>query len=135
MALVTWNQSLSVDIKSMDEEHKKLIELINNFYDNIASRSNKENISSLISGMKDYVKEHFTHEERYMKQLNYWAYESHKKEHDSFISKINDVEERFNQGGLVLSLEMTSFLFDWLKNHIQVSDKKYSELFEKHGVK
>jgi hemerythrin len=135
MPLVTWNNTLSVKVESMDEEHKKLIDMINEFYDNIANRSNKENISKLLAGMKAYTLEHFAHEERLMKQCNYWAFDNHKAEHETFIAKVNDVEERFNRGGLVLSLEMTSFLFDWLKNHILGSDKKYSEEFEKHGIK
>jgi hemerythrin len=135
MSLVSWNPGLSVNIKSIDDQHIKLIEMLNDFYDNITSRPNRENISKLISGMKAYTIEHFTDEERLMKTHGYPAYTGHKKEHDLFISKVSEVEDKFNSGRLVLSLEMTSFLFEWLKKHIQGTDMKYSEFLIERGVK
>jgi len=134
MSLVSWNQDLSVNIKSIDDQHKKLIDMLNDFYDNITNRSNKENISKLIKAMKAYTIEHFTQEESLMKNHRYSYYESHKKEHEHFIARVNEVEEKFNSGKLVLSLEMTSFLFEWLKKHIQGTDMKYSEFLIDKGV-
>ena len=135
MSLFTWNDNLSVKIKSIDEQHKKLINMINDFYDNIANRTNNENISKLLNSMSTYMQVHFRYEESYMKQLNYEHFAEHKKEHEFFISKVNEVEEKLNTGKLVLSLEMTTFLKDWLKKHIQVTDKKYSDFFISKGVK
>lgn len=135
MALFTWNESLSVKIESIDKQHKKLIDMINDFYDNIASRSNKDNISSLLASMKKYTLEHFTGEEEYMKKYGYPEFESHKMEHELFIMKVNDLEEKFNAGKLVLSLEVTVFLKDWLKKHIMGTDKKYTDFFVAKGVK
>lgn len=134
MAFITWNDSLSVKIDSMDEQHKKLIEMINNFYDNVSKRSNDELISSLVKGMKTYTIMHFTTEERYMKQFNYPKYEQHKKEHDAFISKVNDLEQKLKSGKAILSFEITNFLKDWIKKHIQEEDKQYTSLFLKNDL-
>lgn len=135
MAFLSWNESLSVKIVSIDDQHKKLIELINKFYEQVSHRSNDENISILIKGMKEYTQMHFNTEEQYMKKFNYPDYLNHKKEHDFFISKVADVEEKFNKGKVILSYEITSFLKEWIKNHIQGSDKKYTDFFVKNGVK
>ncbi|MFA6400256.1 MAG: bacteriohemerythrin [Salinivirgaceae bacterium] len=135
MAFMTWNQTLSVKIKTIDDQHIKLIEMINDFYDNVKNRSNNDNISALITGMKKYILTHFYTEEKYMVEFNYPNYEEHKKEHDLFISKLSAVEEKFNSGKVVVSFEITGFLKDWLKNHIQVTDKQYSDFFIKNGVK
>jgi hemerythrin len=135
MAFLNWNESLSVKIVSIDDQHKKLIELINKFYDQVNHRTNDENISILIKGMKEYTQMHFNTEEQYMKKFSYPDYLTHKKEHDLFISKVADVDEKFNKGKVVLSFEITSFLKDWIKNHIQGSDKKYTDFFIKNGVK
>jgi len=135
MALFVWNEKLSVNIKSIDEQHKKLIDMINDFYDNIAKRPNSENMSKLLGSMKDYIQVHFKYEENYMKQYGYEFYESHKSEHDFFVSKVAEVEERLNKGKMVLSLEITIFLKDWLIKHIQIADKKYSEYFIAKGLK
>ena len=135
MAYINWNNDLSVKIDSIDEQHKKLIDLINEFYENIQKRSNHENISALILGMKDYTIKHFQEEEKYMQQLDYQDYTSHKREHDTFLSKVTTLEEKFNGGKLIISFEITGFLKDWLKNHIQGVDKKYSDFFISKGVR
>jgi len=135
MAFLKWNDSLSVKITSIDDQHKKLIELINKFYEQVSHRTNDENISILIKGMKDYTQMHFDNEEKYMMQFNYPNYADHKKEHDFFISKVVELEEKFNKGKVILTFEITSFLKIWIKNHIQGSDKKYSDFFIRNGVK
>lgn len=134
MAFITWNDSLSVRIDSIDEQHKKLIEMINDFYDNVSKKSNDELISKLVIGMKTYTQMHFRTEERYMQQFKYPNYEQHKKEHDAFISKVNDLEVKIRTGKAILSFEITTFLKDWIKNHIQEEDKQYINLFQKNGL-
>lgn len=135
MAALTWTESLSVNIKSIDDQHKKLFDLINDFYENINSRSNNENILKLLDGMKQYTCKHFSNEERFMVSLNYPDYETHKKQHEVFIKKIDELENKIRSGYLVVSFEITGFLKDWIKNHIQKVDKKYSDFFIERGVK
>jgi hemerythrin len=131
MALFVWKENYSVKVKSIDDQHKKLMDMINEFYDNITLKSNLENVTTLLSNLKKYVEFHFSLEEKYMVLAEYQGYNQHKKEHEKFIAKIADLEERINSGRLVLSLEVTTFLKDWLINHILVSDQKYSEAFVK----
>jgi len=134
MAFMNWNESLSVRIDSIDDQHKKLIDLINDFYDNIQRRSNSENISELIRGMKSYTQLHFATEERYMQRLDYPNYAIHKSEHDNFMDKVTALEEKFNSGKIIISFEITGFLKDWVRNHIQVVDKQYSDFLIKNGI-
>ena len=135
MALITWNNSLSVNIKSIDNEHKEFIAMLNEFYDNIVLESNKKNISQLLKKMKDYIVYHFSNEEEQLKQHAYPHFETHKKEHENFIKKVNEMEKKFIDGKLILSLDVVTFLKDWLQNHIMVSDKRYSEFLISKGVK
>ncbi len=135
MAFFDWNETLSVKIKTIDDQHKRLIDLINDFYDCINNRSNNESISRLINGMKNYAMMHFVKEESLMKQYKYNDYELHKKEHDEFIMKVVDFEEKFNSNRLIVSLEITRFLKDWIKKHIQGTDMLYSDFFIKKGVR
>jgi len=135
MAAITWTESLSVKIDSIDDQHKKLIDMINDFYENISKKTNEENIIKLIGGMKSYTVMHFNKEEILMKQYQYPFFEQHKKEHEEFIVKVNALEEKLKKGTLIISFEITNFLKDWLKNHIQHTDKQYTEFFLMHGLK
>ncbi len=134
MALIKWTEKLSVNIDSIDEQHKVLINMINEFYEKINEKSNNELISNLITKMKDYTLLHFSMEEKLFKQYNYADFEQHKKQHDGFVKKVSDLEGRFKKGEIILSFEITRFLKDWLMDHIQGTDKKYTKFFIEKGI-
>jgi hemerythrin len=135
MAVLIWSESLSVKITSIDLQHKKLFDLINSFYDSISQGSGKEKMTEVIKGLKDYTVIHFSNEEKYMKNLNYPGYLTHKAEHDKFVATIKDYEDRYKAGKLILSLEVTNFIKTWITSHIMGTDKKYVDFFLKNGVK
>ncbi len=134
MAVISWTDDLSVKIQSIDEQHKKLIDMINVFYDNINKQSNEDLIARMVKHMKEYSIMHFSTEERYMVKFNYPGYEQHKKEHEDYINKVNELETKLKKGKLLVSFEITNFLKNWIKKHIQETDKQYSEFFLKNGV-
>jgi len=129
-----WKKNYSVNIDLIDNQHKKLFDMIDNFYENIRAKSNNELIGELIGQMKSYVKEHFNTEERLFEKYNYPDAEQHKKQHAEYIEKVESLEKRLNNGQLVISFEVTNFLKQWISNHIMVTDKKYSEFMNQNGV-
>ncbi len=135
MAAINWTDEFSVKISSIDEQHKKLINLINDFYGNIRVNSPKEKIFELIKEMKKYTILHFSTEEKYFKQYDYPGYLEHKEEHEKFIKKVLDFEERYKSGKLLLSVEITNFIKDWVSNHICDTDKKYTDFLLQKGVR
>jgi hemerythrin len=135
MAILNWNESLSVKISSIDQQHKKLFDLINEFYDSMSQGSSKEKLMGVIKGLKDYTVVHFSNEEKIMKTINYSEFSNHKAEHDKFVATILDYEERYKSGKLILSLEVTNFIKNWITSHIMGTDKKYSDFFIKNGIK
>lgn len=135
MALIKWNEKLSVKINSIDDQHKILINMINEFYEMIGDKSNDELISALIKKMKEYTVVHFSYEEKLFKEYNYSDFETHKKEHQGFVDKVIDLEKRFNDGKIIMSFEITKFLKDWLIKHIQGTDMKYTNFLVRKGVR
>lgn len=134
MAYFNWTDDLSVNNSTIDSQHLKLIEMINDFYGNIKNHSNEKLINTLLIGMRKYAQLHFNHEEMYMKQNHYPEYETHKKEHDLFIEKLVELEKKHSQGKILLTFEITSYLKDWVKRHIKVVDKRYSQFFNEKGI-
>lgn len=134
MAHIVWDEKMSVLVRQMDDEHKKLIEIINNFYESMGGDNSKAQIQAVIKSMKEYTVFHFSDEERLMQKHGYVGLEQHKQEHKAFIEKVKDMENRYSQGKLLLSLEVANFLKTWLTNHIMQSDKKYGEYLRTLGV-
>lgn len=141
MELFIWDDSLSVNIQSIDDQHKMLLNMINGYYEEIhkihEGKSNttlKELRIDLISKMKEYAIVHFRTEEEYFEKYDYPDFIEHKREHDDFFAKVVDVEKRLEDGRLILTTELTDFLKDWLVDHIVGSDQKYSEFLISKGA-
>jgi hemerythrin-like metal-binding protein len=135
MAYINWSDSLSVKVSSVDEQHKKLFDLINSFYEGISQNQNKETMLKLIMGLKSYTVTHFTHEERLLRQAGYPDFNNHKKQHEDFIKKVNEFQEKYTSGKLILSLEVTGFIKTWITEHIMKTDKMYVSHLTNAGIK
>lgn len=135
MAFIKWDDSLSVNVKEIDEQHKKLVDLINKLTDAMSAGKAKQILGNILNELASYTVIHFKTEEKYFDKFKYPFTISHKKEHNDFIKKINDFKRDFESGKALLSVEIMKFLKDWLIKHIKGSDKKYSEFFNKHGLK
>ncbi|MDD2852310.1 MAG: bacteriohemerythrin [Desulfuromonadaceae bacterium] len=129
-----WNSSYSVGFNTMDQEHKRLVEIINNLYSAMRRGEGNTVIGPILDGLVEYTGSHFTHEERLMKEAGYAAYDEHKREHDSLTRQVLEIQNKY-RAGAVLSLEIMSFVKDWLVNHIQGSDKRYGPHLVKKGIR
>ncbi|MCP3943643.1 MAG: hemerythrin family protein [Desulfobacteraceae bacterium] len=134
MALINWNDSLSVNVAEIDLQHQKLISMINDLHDAMKIRKAKEVLGKIIDELLDYTVTHFSVEEKYFAQFNYPETASHKKEHTAFVDKIKDVKKGFDEERLMISMDIMNFLKSWLENHIKGTDKKYSSLFNAKGL-
>jgi hemerythrin len=135
MPVFTWNDSYSVGLPSMDNQHKKLFDLINKLYDAMRAGKGQDVIGPVLNEMLDYTKTHFTAEEKILEKHNYPGLAEQKKQHGIYIQKVTEFQQRSQSGSLTLSIETSQFLKEWLLNHIQVIDKKYSDFLKTKGEK
>ncbi|MGE5341840.1 MAG: bacteriohemerythrin [Candidatus Omnitrophota bacterium] len=134
MPLIEWKALYRLNIKEIDNQHQMLIEILNELYDAMMSHQARETIEGILKSMADYAGVHFSYEENLMKRHNFPEFVHHKKEHDDFKIKVSDFMEKYTGGSLILSIEVMKFLKDWIKNHIQGSDKKYAPFLNEKGV-
>ena len=134
MALFEWQDKFSVKINSIDEQHKKLINIINDLHDAMLEGKSREIIKEVLFRLVDYTKTHFTYEEELFEKHGYSEKVSHEKQHDEFVQKLYEVVEKFKVIKSFVSIEIMEFLKDWLVNHIMGIDKKYSDFLISKGV-
>jgi hemerythrin len=134
MALLTWNDGYSVKVKQFDDQHKKLIDMVNELHDAMKVGKGKEVLEKILAGLIQYTVTHFSNEERLMKLHNYPGYEQHKKEHNLLTMQVSDVQKKYREGSAVLSQSVMTFLKEWLQTHIQGTDKNYSAFLNSKGV-
>ena len=134
-ALIEWNDGLSVGIQEIDEQHKVLVELVNELNQAMKERHGNDVVSDILARLDEYTRIHFAVEESLMRMLGYPAFEEHKGEHEALIDDLSGLRERFASGQQALSFELMHFLRMWLTNHIQETDMEYSRFFLDRGVK
>ncbi len=130
-----WKEEYSVKVDEIDEQHKKLIDIINKLYITVsASVVNENNLGKIFKELVDYADYHFETEEKYFDKFDYPQKEKHKLEHVKYTQKVLDWYIQYNNGKIGISLEVTDFLVSWWTNHILNVDKGYSEFFNGHGL-
>jgi hemerythrin len=135
MPLMTWNEKLAVGVKVLDDDHKKLVGMVNQLYDAIQSGHGKDSLGKILDGLVDYTKIHFAREEQMFAQTGYTDSAAHKKQHDDLTQQVIDVQQKYKAGASgTLSLEVMNFLKNWLVTHIQGSDQKYGPHLNGKGI-
>ena len=123
MAHITWTSDLNTGIQVIDEQHKQLVAYINQLYDAKKTKERSQ-IAHVIDGVVDYTMSHFAFEEAMLEDVGYEFLRPHKKVHELFIRRVDDLRKRFNAGEDV-SDELHDLLSRWLLNHIRHDDAAY----------
>ncbi|MDA8083622.1 MAG: bacteriohemerythrin [Nitrospiraceae bacterium] len=134
MALIEWKDDLSVNIRMIDGQHKELIRMINELNEAMKVGKGQEVIGKVLTGLIDYTRMHFATEERLFETHKYPGYIAHKGEHDKLTAQVLDLKKKFDNRQAVITVEIMSFLKDWLQKHIMKTDKQYSSYLNNKGV-
>lgn len=135
MPFIAWTNQTSVDVKLLDNDHKKLAILINDLYDGLMDGRARESLEGIFEELLAYTRIHFVHEEELLAEAGYSGAEAHKKEHDHEFGQILDLQERFRSATEQASyLEVMHQLKDWLFVHIRRSDKEFVPYLKAKGI-
>jgi len=127
-----WNENLNVGLQIIDEEHKTLIQKINELSNAIDKGMGEIEITKTIGFLRNYSIEHFENEEKLMQEKKYPQISEHKNQHKLFISTIDSIEEDYREEGATKELVNTinNLLLNWLKNHIRENDAKLADFIK-----
>lgn len=130
--MIAWSESFNLGIEEIDEQHKKLIELVNLVYYSINNKHSHFEILLIFNELKEYALYHLEYEEKLMKKLNYNNYLAHQDSHNTFENKIfafqNDIENKKNH--YILKKKFIKSLVYFIE-HIVENDKKFAQYFGK----
>lgn len=134
MKIINWSNEFSVGVKEMDEQHKKLIGMINRLIEEQKILTEPKTIADLLTEMTDYAQVHFRAEEYLMAEYGYDYKIQQEKQHKAFIDKTIAFYSASDLGPNILSTALLDYLSTWLIGHILQEDMKYKEFFNSKGV-
>jgi hemerythrin len=135
MPLFEWNDALySVGVKAIDDQHKKLVEMLNELHEAQGRGQSAGVMNQVLSDLIAYADYHFTTEEDFMRNYEYPDYLKHKAKHDALRQTALGLQADFRSGKRAVSIELSHFLRDWLAHHIQGTDKQLGVFLNSRGV-
>ena len=130
-----WREEFSVGIASIDRQHQRMIELINQLEEGVRTHQESKTVRSVLSELVTYTTNHFRTEEALMKSYKYPGYAQHRVEHETLVDRVNDFRRKFESGTLTDAHDLASFLMGWLESHILGTDKSYGPYLVEKGVR
>jgi hemerythrin-like metal-binding protein len=131
---LVWKDEYSVGIESVDNDHKKLLNLINQLQTAAHYRTGEEFERQALEELVDYTKTHFRREETMLEEYDYPDLEAHKRQHAQMIAKVDEFLEQYKRNSDKAIENTLDFLKDWLIRHINGTDQEYSGYLHDKGV-
>jgi len=135
--IAEWKPEYSVYVRSLDAQHKKFFEILNNMYEVIVTGRVEDEFEPVLRGLREYTRGHFKSEETIMEKYGYpeEEFRRHRAEHASFTRIVEGYGEEYEADPSSVNIRMFYVVRDWLREHILGSDKRYGEYFRRLGIK
>lgn len=135
MDIIKWRASYETGVTSMDNQHRKLIELINTMYKVMRNEEGAGAISLVLKEMNQYADGHLKEEETLLEQNNFPELNHHHTLHENYRSKMTELSAGMDKDVTSGTREIYSFLRQWWLGHIVEEDQKYGKFLTEKGVK
>lgn len=130
MEFAEWSDKLSVDIELIDDQHKRLIDLINETSKLILNNDTLK-VKNILEELLQWTETHFSEEEEMFTGSGYPDVDKHKGEHKYFVDKIKELEKDHAKNDPSVSLNILQFLKNWFFYHIEIVDITYAPYVKK----
>ena len=124
MKTIVWDESLSVEVDEIDDDHRKLVDLFNMLSHSVEDEDAADYIDAVLEELISCTIWHFRHEERLMLKYKYEGFDEHKTEHNALIDSVKELQKKFHKANKLLTNEDIEYLEDWLTEHILGQDMK-----------
>lgn len=123
MAHIKWQSDLDTGIDVIDDQHRRLVDMINKLHDAQLNHDNKE-VGEVLNDVIDYTISHFAFEESLLEEAGYEFLRPHRKVHELFVRRVQEYADRYRKGEDIAD-ELVGLLSRWLLNHIRNDDAAY----------
>lgn len=131
---IEWGDALLTYVSDIDEEHKKLIAILNKLHQAFHSKESEEVEKESLVALIDYADYHFSNEVNLMKKYDYPDMGNHMELHKEFTGKLKELCNKHLVEKVEVVHEIILFLTSWLFNHIMEVDKKLGDFLREKGV-
>jgi hemerythrin len=125
MENIIWDDSFDIQVEVIDAQHRRLVELMNRLIAMQDQTTSDDEIADILGAMTNYLGYHFETEEQMMIDHGYPELESHREEHQTFVTQTAYFIATYRQSGVSLKKDILLFLKEWLVEHILQTDAAF----------
>jgi len=133
MSYFSWNQEYELGITKLDSQNKKLIYILDKFYNELSNEEVTTRMKALLKVTIDYTKQHFKEEEKLMLETQYPYYNDQKKEHELEEMKLHDFQYNIACEGCNPSKNVITEMKFWLEKHMLNDDQKFAAYYKQYS--
>jgi hemerythrin len=126
MAFVEWKPDYSVRVPEIDMQHRRLLDIINQLHEAMRLGGKPAQLAEVVNELAGYTRYHFAYEEKRMEAAGYRELEEHRRKHRAMVAQVEAFRDQVAAQKATVSLNLMSFLKDWLTKHIMQTDQLYS---------
>lgn len=131
MALVNWKDDYAVGHVPIDQDHRKLFQLINDFHHAYTASRDRREVALMLTTLIRYAEEHFTREEAIMAEAGYPELAVQQDQHVKLVEAIFALQGELESQSMRLDKDLVKFLSHWLLDHIVDHDRKLGAFLAK----
>ena len=132
MVQLQWKDRYNIGYGEIDAQHRSLLDLVNELSGLVGERQDPAVVGAVFSRLCDYVRVHFTTEERLLEACGYARLADHRDLHARFIDKLLELNRSFDPADPHLLSETSDFLKHWYLEHITKADQDYAPILQRH---
>ncbi len=126
MPFIEWDDSMCLGVAELDDEHRRLVDILNELHAFLKTSPSHEKITRIIDQLVAYTAYHFMHEEKLFLGADYPGADFHIAEHRALTERVLDIQRNIRFGiQKGVPEELTRFLKEWLVHHTQGVDRGY----------
>jgi len=134
MPLLEWSDAYSVNIAAIDEQHKGLVDLINQLHSAMLRRQSGEVLGAILDELGTYVERHLSYEEELLRRYDFPGLAEHEAKHRDLRERVSEFRKDHASGRMVPTTALIDFLRKWLSEHILGTDRLYADFLNSEGV-
>lgn len=132
MRIFEWNDTHSVHVPAVDDEHRQILRLCDDLQGALMAGAATSEVQSLVDDLVIHTAQHLSHEERQMRAAGYPLYAWHHRQHHTARLRVRALERRIRRGDRDAAIELLDFLAVWLRDHIRLADRMLGAYLRNH---
>jgi hemerythrin len=128
LARIPWNENFSVNEEFIDQQNRKMLAIINDYYESMQKGTALTVFESIIERIIDYSKTLHKYEEELMKSIGFSDLQAHQQAHIDLTSRAEQELEKYRRDKSNYSYhDLSALLKEWLVRHILTQDQKIKD--------